>query len=222
MEAGTGRLDVPAVVAASLAIADADGLENLSMRRLASRLSVTPMAIYHHVRDKGELLDLMADESLRALPPLVASAPWDSALEDLFLGFHRLYLAHPALAQIMTQRPLEGPHAIAVGEQVLTVLSAAGIDDDTAASAFISIVNYTIGASLYRTSRSSSRLPERRRFGRISAADAPRAHGLRQTMAALAVDEGQFLDGLRRLLASYRMDAAAAPARPTTARAPAG
>ena len=69
-------LDVPTVVRTSLAIADAEGLDGLTMRRLASELDVTPMAIYHHVKNKEQLLDLVVDESLKELPAVDNDAPW--------------------------------------------------------------------------------------------------------------------------------------------------
>lgn len=201
-------LDVVAVVDASLAIADVDGLEGLTMRRLAARLGVTPMAIYHHVANKDQLLDLMADESLRALPPLDPDGAWDAELERLFLGFHRLYVTHPALAWVMTERPLEGPIAIGIGEQVLLLLTGAGLDDEAAVAAFIAIMNYTVGASLYRISRARARPAGadggRSRLELNSRAAAPISHRLRHQIAAAADDEAQFTDGVRRLIRSYR------------------
>lgn len=209
-------LDVPTVVRTSLAIADAEGLDRLTMRRLASELDVTPMAIYHHVQNKEELLDLVADESLKALPAVDLDAPWDEELKRFFLAFHRLYLDHPTLAYVMAQRPVEGPTAIAVAEPILTLLVTAGLDDDDAAGAFISLVNFTIGTSLYRLSRTAPKVdPQRRRFAAVTEDMAPIAHRLRDKMADAAVRDDQFVDGLTRLIESYasRREPAAKPAR---------
>ena len=62
-----GPLTTDRVVDAALRIADTDGIDRVSLRRIASTLGVTPMAIYRHVRDKGHLLDLMADRILMEL-----------------------------------------------------------------------------------------------------------------------------------------------------------
>lgn len=195
MPRNSAGLDVGVVVETALAIADAEGVEGLTMRKLAARLDVTPMAIYHHVRNKEELLDLVADESMK--PLLALDQPVDAAsrLVEFFTAFHGLHLAHPALAQVMTQRPLEGPTATQIGENLLNSLVNGGIDGERAASALISLVNYTLGTSLYRLSRSG------RHFGAFP--QAPTAHRLRKTMEAAAVNEAQFLDGLQRLVHSY-------------------
>lgn len=195
MPRNSAGLDVGVVVETALAIADAEGVEGLTMRKLAARLDVTPMAIYHHVRNKEELLDLVADESMK--PLLALDQPVDAAsrLVEFFTAFHRLHLAHPALAQVMTQRPLEGPTATQIGENLLNSLVNGGIDGERATSALISLVNYTLGTSLYRLSRSG------RHFGAFP--QAPTAHRLRKTMEAAAVNEAQFLDGLQRLVHSY-------------------
>lgn len=193
-------LDPDAIVAAALAIADADGLDALTMRRLAGGLGVTPMAIYHHVANKDQLLDLMADTSLGALPQINARANPATELARFFSALHGLHLAHPVLAQAMTQRPLEGPHAVVFGERVLTLLTRAGLRDDEAVGALITLVNYTTGASLYRLSR---RTRSRGRLTDLAEADAPLAHRMRRRIAAAADSDRQFADGIKRILASY-------------------
>lgn len=191
-------LDVATVVKASLAIADAEGVERLTMRRLATELGVTPMAIYHHVESKEQLLDIVADESLRDLPPVDVDRPWRDELAGLFLAFHQLFLSHPALASVMAQRPLEGPNAVAVAESVLTMFARAGFSDDHAVSALISLFNYTIGASLYRLSRRQHDAGRSR-----LAVHGSTAARLREKLADAAVRDEQFSHGLRRLLDSY-------------------
>lgn len=123
-------IDVASVVRTSVAIADAEGLDALTMRRLATELAVTPMAIYHHVPSKEALLDLIADESMKQLPSVDPDGPWEDELVRFFVAFHRLYLDHPALAQVMAQRPLEGPTAIARGERLLPSWSSPGSPTD--------------------------------------------------------------------------------------------
>jgi AcrR family transcriptional regulator len=193
-------LDVETIVATSLTIADADGLEGLTMRRLAADLSVTPMAIYHHVAGKDQLLDLMADESFRTLPAVNRKAAPAAELRRLFTAMHRLYLAHPALAQVMAQRPAQGPAAALVGEELLSVLLAAGLDDARAVSALISLTTYTTGASLYRLSRTA--LDETGEDERLTELT-PTAYRLRKRISAARGSDKQFTDGLTRLIDSY-------------------
>lgn len=198
-------LDVATIVEVSLAIADADGLEGLTMRRLAADLAVTPMAIYHHVAGKDQLLDLMADESLKALPAVDPGGSPAAELRRLFTAMHRLYLAHPALAQVMAQRPLEGPTAAVVGEGVLSLLIGAGVEDGVAVAALIGLTTYTTGASLYRISRTAraGEEPGREPLTEVTPDVAPTAHRLRRRIRAAGDTDKQFLDGLDRLVDSY-------------------
>lgn len=191
-------IDVTTVVRTSVAIADTEGLDALTMRRLATELTVTPMAIYHHVPGKEALLDLIADESMKALPDPDPEGAWDEELKTFFVAFHRLYLDHPALAQVMAQRPLEGPTAIAHGERLLALLVRAGIPDDRAVSTLVTLVGYTIGMSLYRLSRQPGG-----RFVGLTEDDAPTAYRLRERIADAAEHEDLFVDGVRRLIDGY-------------------
>jgi AcrR family transcriptional regulator len=193
-------LDLGAVIDRALAIADSEGLASVSMRRLASEFGVTPMALYHHVENKEQLLDLMADASLQAIPPIDPRAPWDEEVHRFFTAFHRLFVEHPAVAFVMTERPLEGPTATRLGDQLLGLLKSAGFDDDDAVATVVALVNYTIGASLYRLSRGR---PQRSRLAGLRADTAPTAFRLRDKLAA-AASERQFAESLTRIIDAHR------------------
>ena len=76
-----GVLDASAIVDAALKIADEQGLGAVSMRRVASQLGVTPMALYYYVENKDQLIDLMADQSLQQLEAIDQDGPWQVQLE---------------------------------------------------------------------------------------------------------------------------------------------
>lgn len=198
--ARSAGLGVPRIVAASFAVADAEGLDGLTMRRLAAELGVTPMAVYHHVASKEQLLDLMVDESLRTLPDIDQDAPADRALRAFFLAFHRLLVARPALAHALSDRPLDGSVAARIGEQVLDVLGRAGLDDDAAVGLLVSLFALTLGAALYRASRAAD--PSRGIRG-VSSGATPTAHRLRRRLVESAADNAQFLRALEVLVAGY-------------------
>jgi Transcriptional regulator len=83
-EAERGRLTKQAVVQRALALADADGLDALTIRRLATELGVTPMALYWHFRNKEELLAGLADRVWSELDTDVdAAEPWHRQLRGL-------------------------------------------------------------------------------------------------------------------------------------------
>lgn len=104
-----------ALVRAAIALADAEGLAALSMRRLAAELGVGPMALYRHVPDKDELLRLMADVALGAAElPEPGPAAWRPRLELAARAQWRAYRAHPWLAPILLNS-LVRPPVLAAG-----------------------------------------------------------------------------------------------------------
>ena len=69
-----------------MALADASGVESLSMRRLAQELGVVPMALYKHVANKEELLDGMVDVIVGEIDPPLTGADWKSAVRQRILS----------------------------------------------------------------------------------------------------------------------------------------
>ena len=82
------------VVAAAVELADSDGTESISMRRLAQELGVEAMSLYTHVRNKDDLLDGMADAVISEIP-LVPRAGWKTSLRQMALAAREVMLRHP-------------------------------------------------------------------------------------------------------------------------------
>lgn len=122
------RLDLDTVVDTGIAVADDHGLEAVSLRRIARRLGVTPMALYRYVESKDDLLDAMAD---RLYADVIASSDgdgdgdWWDALAGLARSTRRVLLAHPWAAPLFA-RPLAGPHSHALDEMLRNSLRNAG------------------------------------------------------------------------------------------------
>jgi TetR/AcrR family transcriptional regulator, tetracycline repressor protein len=96
------KLTREVVVAQALAMADADGLEAVTVRRLADRLGVTPMALYWHVKGKDELLMAMADQLLAEVTPTRnASEPWPDQLRAMITALLRVMRAHPCAPALL-------------------------------------------------------------------------------------------------------------------------
>lgn len=111
------------IVTKAVEIADAEGLDALSMRRIATDLGVGTMSLYRHVPGKSELLDLMIDRvSGYATREPDPTRGWREQVEDCGRGVYRLYLEHPWLLQIDQSRPLLGPNALTGMEEFLTAL----------------------------------------------------------------------------------------------------
>jgi len=154
------------VVDAALEVADRDGIGGVSLRRIASSLGVTPMAIYRHVRDKGHLLDLMAD---RLLMELDAGAPesssWQADLRRVAASMLAVVQAHPA-APFLLSRPFVSPSALRVTETMLGILKRAGFGPVESVRLVQVLTGMILGPAIHRASyaaagRESATDPER-------------------------------------------------------------
>jgi AcrR family transcriptional regulator len=134
------------VVAEALAVIAEDGVEALTMRSLAARLGVVPGALYHHVRNKEQLQDLVLDGVLAEVDYHVDhSPPWTEQLKVLAQRLRAVLEDHPGVAGILKTRDPLGPHSLALAEAFLGPLQAAGFGDREAGLAFFLLVDYTVG-----------------------------------------------------------------------------
>jgi AcrR family transcriptional regulator len=134
------------VVAEALAVIAEDGAQALTMRSLAARLGVVPGALYHHVRNKQQLHDLVLDDILAEVDcHLDPSLAWTQRLKVLAHRLRAVLEQHPGVAGILKTRDPLGPHSLALAEAFLGPLQAAGFGDREAGLAFFLLVDYTIG-----------------------------------------------------------------------------
>jgi AcrR family transcriptional regulator len=121
-------LNVDAIVAAAIAVADTDGLAGLSMRAVAERLGVTAMALYTYVPGKDELVDLMYDGAHAELPVRYdLGQGWRAAVTSWASDLLGCYLQHPWALQVSFARPVLGPNEQAVVEALARILRQAGL-----------------------------------------------------------------------------------------------
>lgn len=121
------RLTRTAVVDAALDVAYRHGLDALTIRKIATQLGVSPMAIYWHVKNKDELLDAMGDRVCQDLEITVdPAAPWWEQLRTVIEDFMRALRAHPGAADIVVPRMLFSPNSREAMELALRVLGEAG------------------------------------------------------------------------------------------------
>lgn len=121
------------IAAAAIRLADADGLEGLSVRKLAKELGVGPMRLYDYVSNRSELLDLMVDVVYAGIAEAGRRTAWRATVLAIAHATRDAALAHEWFADLLGGRPHLGPHALAVGEATAAALSQApgvrGIDD---------------------------------------------------------------------------------------------
>ncbi len=210
------RLSRDLVLDTALALVDQEGLEGLSMRRLASKLGVEAMAIYRHAANKQELLGGIIDRVLSELRVDSRDCDdWQEWLRSWARDFRRVVLAHPNVFPLLVTRPLSiplsqrPPAVLAQLEAMLTVLEKAGFCPQEALRAQQTFSGYLLGHLLIEL-RQVIEDPEEPepalRLGlyRLPARQFPR---LRKA-AVLLVDQdadaafetglGTILDGLRR------------------------
>ena len=104
-----GRITRDVVLAAALELIDRDGVDGLSMRRLARVLGRDPMILYRHAPNKAALLDGVAETVLAQLKVDPADPDWAAQLRAVARGYRALALAHPNVVPLLVTRPLATP-----------------------------------------------------------------------------------------------------------------
>lgn len=143
------RLSLDRIVDAAIEVADADGLEAVSMRRVAAELGVGTMSLYRYVPGKEELLDLMLDRVNLGEDRPPFPVDWRAALERYARETWELYRRHPWLPFVDQSRPLLGPNALAGLEALLAGLAGTGVSDRQQILAITTVEGFV--ASLART-----------------------------------------------------------------------
>ncbi|MCO6009062.1 TetR family transcriptional regulator [Actinoallomurus purpureus] len=130
------RLSRETVVDGALALADEEGLDGLTIRRLAQRLGVTPMALYWHFKNKDELHNALVDRMWSLVDTKVdPAAPWFDRLRALMESVVHVLHAHPSAAQLMMTTHLDAaPRCFDSMEAALALLAEAGFEPRRAAA----------------------------------------------------------------------------------------
>ncbi|MET8123357.1 TetR/AcrR family transcriptional regulator [Micromonospora sp. NPDC005189] len=121
------------IAAAAIRLADAHGLDGLSLRKIAKELGVGPMRLYDYVTNRSELLDLMVDVVYARIAEVSQHSEWRATVLAVAHATRAAALDHEWFSDLLGGRPHLGPHALAVGEATAAALSQApgvrGIDD---------------------------------------------------------------------------------------------
>jgi AcrR family transcriptional regulator len=190
------------IVRTALDMLDRDGIDELSMRRLAEALGVGTMTLYGYFRTKGELLDAVADSAAgeEALPPRRGS--WRAQLRTLMRQVRRNVVRHPNLAALRMNRPLLSAGVLRVAERGYEILRAAGFDEAGAARGYRLLFTYTFGSALFSGPEPSEQLKREARAALVRLP--PEEYPALTTAADAAVEalggDAQFEFGLERLL----------------------
>ncbi len=141
------RLSPEEVIQAAIALADAEGLSALSMRRVAQAVGVSPMSLYTYVPSKAELLDLMFDRAIReTADPDERHPDWRAKLAFVARERWALTERHPWLLDLAMHRPPLGPNVLRNAETVMNALDGLGLSPDEIENLAESLQYYMIGA----------------------------------------------------------------------------
>jgi len=167
-EADRTRLTKQVVVERALALGDAEGLEALTIRRLATALGVTPMALYWHFRNKEELLGALGDQVWSELDTEVDdSAPWHLQVRGLLESLLHVLRSHPCASQLIMDGEKNSNAALIASETALAVLRRGGFDPEHAAeithSALWTCLTLVMNAPGYHPAMSEAERAEEQR-----------------------------------------------------------
>jgi TetR/AcrR family transcriptional regulator, tetracycline repressor protein len=170
--AGRTTLTPRAVVEGALALADSEGLEAVTIRRLAKELGVTPMALYWHFRSKDELLDGMVDWIYeRIAPTLDESATWLEQLRALLGSMVDVLRAHPSTATLLSTRSTTSENSLRTTEVALDILRRGGFSPTEATQiarhALSTVTNLVSGVSEAVPREASGELMDAQRRARV-------------------------------------------------------
>lgn len=145
----TPRLHRDRVIDAALVYVDANGLDALSIRRLAVELRVGTMTVYNHVASKADLLDGIGERVLSAIDlDADRSTPWDDRLRAHARAFRTTALAHPGAFALILTRQIASPEALRPTDIALGALRDAGLNESAAVHALRAFVSFQTGCIL--------------------------------------------------------------------------
>ncbi|MCU7821738.1 TetR/AcrR family transcriptional regulator [Kitasatospora sp. DSM 101779] len=185
------------IVDAALALVDADGLDALSTRRLATELSVSGPSLYNHFATKDDLLDAVVDSVMGEVDLSMFDAPedWSTALRDWARSYRAALAAHPNVVPVLAQGPGRRPNALRLADAVFGCLVDAGWPRGQATRIGALMRYFITGSAL---GSFAGGFPE---DAAVYAADYPHlgeAHRLAEHRRT--IDEGAFETGLDALL----------------------
>jgi TetR/AcrR family tetracycline transcriptional repressor len=134
------RLSREILAAGALALADREGLEAVTIRRLATDNSVTPMALYWHFKDKDAVLDGIAEQIYASVVlPEPTGDPWDEQLREVLVAVLAAIRPHPLAADLLAPRVMKSEAGLILAERVIGMLRRAGFSapDATQTASFL-------------------------------------------------------------------------------------
>jgi AcrR family transcriptional regulator len=142
------QIDRGQLVQAALELIDAVGIDGCTMRAVADKVSVTPMALYRHVANKDELMSLIPDTLLSDVAAnVLTQSKAMAALKAIAVGLDAVLVAHPHVATLFLQ-PVPGPNMVAASTHVIDLFARRNVEGDHAFAFIRATVAMAIGQVL--------------------------------------------------------------------------
>ena len=133
------------VLRAAVLLADEDGLESLTMRKLGLRLGVEAMSLYNHVANKDDLLDGMVDLVVSEIDLPESAVDWREAMRRRAISAQSVFSRHPWASALVDSRESSGPARLRYFDWVIGTLRRAGFTLELAVRAFSLLDSYVYG-----------------------------------------------------------------------------
>jgi AcrR family transcriptional regulator len=143
------RLDRPRILDAAQAIAEAEGVAAVTMRRIGTELGADPTAVYRHFPNKDALLRDLADRLFGTLPDVDPALGWRATMHAELRHALNRYRQHPDLALLLAGQPDDTPSLQAIADRMLGHLLARGLSDADAGRFAQVLENHVVGTGLY-------------------------------------------------------------------------
>ncbi|MFD8705685.1 TetR/AcrR family transcriptional regulator [Kitasatospora sp. NPDC059648] len=200
------RISLEEVIGTARRIVAEEGVNRMTMRRLATEIGSTPMALYHHVRNKEDLLVLLLDDyATRTLRrPELPAHPRERVVAAA-AAIHDALAACPWITEVLTADDLMSTSALWFVEQIVDGLAECGLSPDRAVHGYRAIWYYTAGEIMVRTTAARRRADDDRAtyrervFADLDPGELPRLAQVADRWASLTAED-TYLEGLRALV----------------------
>ncbi|WP_405365978.1 TetR/AcrR family transcriptional regulator [Kitasatospora sp. NBC_00039] len=200
------RISREEVIGTARRIVTEEGVHRLTMRRLATEVGSTPMALYHHVRNKEELLVLLLDDyASRTLRRTELPAPPRERVVAAATTIHEALATCPWIVEVLTADDLMSASALWFVEQIVDGLVACGLSPEQAVHGYRAIWYYTAGEIVVRATAARRRADDDRTtyrervFAELDPDELPRLAQVAGRWAPLTAED-TYADGLRALI----------------------
>lgn len=140
------------IIDAAVGLADKNGVDELSMRKLGAALGVEAMSLYNHIENKDDILDGMIDFVFSSIETPDPSISWQQWVRRTGLAAMETFTDHGWVVNLLMQRGNFGPSALDFMNRSLGVLRGAGFDDESTHHAWQMLASHTMGYAFQQAS----------------------------------------------------------------------